>query len=178
MKEANILTNVITIPMLLEKLKFNIGKYKKMRCPFHKEKTPSFSIYDNDKKWKCFGCNLGGDIITFTMKYKHLDFNDAIYFLKQLFGMNKISNLVELNNSLNVIKQTKHKNFNADLSKLKRFKVENPIYFSLVSYLRIIGKLKTYSRELDYMLDIIMNEPMKTIQDLIKLQKFLYNMSK
>jgi hypothetical protein len=53
-------------------------------CPFHSEKQPSFVIYANQQTWHCFGaCNLGGDLITFVMKYENLTIKDAILKLSR-----------------------------------------------------------------------------------------------
>ena len=53
-------------------------------CPFHGEKTPSFNIYAENGSFYCFGCGVGGDIITFVMKIENLDYMEAIKFLPQL----------------------------------------------------------------------------------------------
>lgn len=47
-------------------------------CPFHNEKTPSFSVNPEGKYYKCFGCGVSGDIITFLQQYEGLDFTEAI----------------------------------------------------------------------------------------------------
>ena len=48
------------------------------RCPFHDEKTPSFSVSPGKQLYHCFGCSEGGTAITFMMKYYHLPFMDAV----------------------------------------------------------------------------------------------------
>ena len=48
------------------------------RCPFHKEKTPSFSVNPELKLFKCFGCSEGGDVIKFLQKIEGLDFPKAL----------------------------------------------------------------------------------------------------
>ena len=44
------------------------------RCPFHEERTPSFSVNPADKLYHCFGCGKGGDVITFVRETENLDF--------------------------------------------------------------------------------------------------------
>ena len=56
-------------------------------CPFHGEKTPSFNIYTENGSFYCFGCGVGGDVITFVMKMENLDYVDAVKFLAQRAGM-------------------------------------------------------------------------------------------
>ncbi len=50
-------------------------------CPFHSEKTPSFSVSPSKSIFKCFGCGEGGDVITFVMKRENLSFPEAVEFL-------------------------------------------------------------------------------------------------
>lgn len=56
-------------------------------CPFHGEKTPSFNIYTENGSFYCFGCGVGGDVITFIMKIENLDYIEAVKFLAQRAGM-------------------------------------------------------------------------------------------
>ena len=56
-------------------------------CPFHGEKTPSFNIYTENGSFYCFGCGVGGDVISFIMKIENLDYVDAVKFLAQRAGM-------------------------------------------------------------------------------------------
>ena len=56
-------------------------------CPFHGEKTPSFNIYAENGSFYCFGCGVGGDVITFIMKIENLDYMEAVKFLAQRAGM-------------------------------------------------------------------------------------------
>ncbi len=50
-------------------------------CPFHHEKTPSFSVSPEKQFYHCFGCGAGGRVIDFVMKMEHLDFVEAVRFL-------------------------------------------------------------------------------------------------
>lgn len=61
-------------------------------CPFHGEKTPSFNIYTENGSFYCFGCGVGGDVITFIMKIENLDYIDAVKFLAQRAGLDMPEN--------------------------------------------------------------------------------------
>ena len=50
-------------------------------CPFHREKTPSFSVAPDKQIFHCFGCGQGGNVITFIMKIENLGFQEAVEFL-------------------------------------------------------------------------------------------------
>ena len=56
-------------------------------CPFHSEKTPSFSVSPSKSIFKCFGCGVGGDVITFVMKRENLSFPDAVEFLADKYNV-------------------------------------------------------------------------------------------
>lgn len=57
-------------------------------CPFHSEKTPSFTIFKASHSFYCFGCGAGGDVITFIMKIENLDYIGALEFLAKRVGIN------------------------------------------------------------------------------------------
>ena len=61
-------------------------------CPFHKEKTPSFSVNPNLGFFKCFGCGAGGDALTFIMKTQNKDFIEVIRELAEKFGLEMPTN--------------------------------------------------------------------------------------
>ncbi len=56
-------------------------------CPFHNEKTPSFSVSEDKGFYHCFGCGEHGDIISFTMKSENVDFKTAIHELADMAGL-------------------------------------------------------------------------------------------
>ena len=56
-------------------------------CPFHNEKTPSFTVYPATQSFYCFGCGAGGDAITFVKKIENLDYLDAVTTLAQRAGL-------------------------------------------------------------------------------------------
>ncbi|MBQ8247308.1 MAG: DNA primase [Lachnospiraceae bacterium] len=56
-------------------------------CPFHNEKTPSFSVNQARQMYKCFGCGEGGSVITFLQKYENFTFPEAIKYLAERAGV-------------------------------------------------------------------------------------------
>lgn len=63
------------------------GRTFKGLCPFHNEKTPSFTVYPDTQSYYCFGCGAGGDIITFTRSINNLDYMEAVKLLAQQAGL-------------------------------------------------------------------------------------------
>lgn len=73
-----------------------IGSYVKLKragsgymglCPFHSEKTPSFSVSPSKQMYKCFGCGASGSVITFVMEYESYTFPEAMEALAQRAGI-------------------------------------------------------------------------------------------
>lgn len=56
-------------------------------CPFHSEKTPSFTVFSDTQSFYCFGCGAGGDVINFIQRIENLDWLDAVRFLAEQAGM-------------------------------------------------------------------------------------------
>lgn len=56
-------------------------------CPFHNEKTPSFTVYPENGSFYCFGCGVGGDVITFVRRMENLDYMGAVKQLADRAGM-------------------------------------------------------------------------------------------
>lgn len=63
------------------------GSNLKGLCPFHSEKTPSFTVYPGSSSFYCFGCGAGGDQISFVMKMEHIDYPDAVKLLGKRAGI-------------------------------------------------------------------------------------------
>ncbi len=63
------------------------GKNYTARCPFHDEKTPSFSVNGDKQFYYCFGCGAGGNALGFVMDYENLDFPQAVESLAAAVGM-------------------------------------------------------------------------------------------
>ncbi len=75
-----------------------VGEYVRLRragvgprytglCPFHTEKTPSFSVHQTHQFYKCFGCGAGGDVIKFVMEIERLSFYEALKLLAERNGI-------------------------------------------------------------------------------------------
>ena len=56
-------------------------------CPFHNEKSPSFSVSPGKQMYYCFGCGAGGNVITFLMEYENQTFPEAVRTLAQRAGI-------------------------------------------------------------------------------------------
>lgn len=56
-------------------------------CPFHSEKTPSFSVSRDKQMYYCFGCGAGGNVFTFLMEYENFTFQEALSFLAERAGI-------------------------------------------------------------------------------------------
>lgn len=148
-----------------------IGKYIEViprgnnfiaRCPFHNEKTPSFSINNEKGLFHCFGCGAGGNIFTFLSKYKNLSFYESLKYVADYLGL-------ELKNNLT-------KSYGKNEKKILEILNQVSIFFS--------KKLLVNNKVLDYLKNRSIN------QDLIKkfnigycdsndeqLKKFLLNMN-
>lgn len=63
------------------------GKAWKACCPFHRERTPSFTVSSDKGLFYCFGCQTGGDIFAFVMKMENITFNEAVEKLAEAAGV-------------------------------------------------------------------------------------------
>lgn len=82
-KERNYIVDIVSSYVTLKRA----GKLYKGLCPFHGEKTPSFVIYPEEGSFYCFGCNTGGDVISFIMKIENLDYLEAVKYLADRAGL-------------------------------------------------------------------------------------------
>lgn len=82
-KDKNDITDVISGYVSLKRS----GRISKGLCPFHSEKTPSFTVYSDTASFYCFGCQAGGDVIGFIRKIENLDYAEAIKFLANRAGI-------------------------------------------------------------------------------------------
>jgi DNA primase len=63
------------------------GKKHLGLCPFHSEKTPSFTVDEDKQLFHCFGCNIGGDLFTLVMEKENLSFPEALRFLAEKYNI-------------------------------------------------------------------------------------------
>ncbi|MEW8992852.1 DNA primase [Clostridium sp.] len=82
-KEENDIVDIVSEVVTLKKT----GKNYLGRCPFHSEKTPSFTVSSEKQIYKCFGCGEAGNVISFVMKTRNMAFPDAVKFLGEKVGI-------------------------------------------------------------------------------------------
>lgn len=63
------------------------GKNYKGLCPFHSEKTPSFTVNEDKQIFYCFGCHTGGNVITFLMRHENMSFPETVRHLAKRYGI-------------------------------------------------------------------------------------------
>ena len=82
-RSRNDIVDVIGMNIRLTK---KSGRYWGL-CPFHGEKTPSFSVNPDRQMFYCFGCHKGGNVFTFVMEYENLSFYEALKVLADRAGV-------------------------------------------------------------------------------------------
>lgn len=103
-------------------------------CPFHKEKSASFSINSVNQFFHCFGCGESGDVVTFVMKYNGLDFIDAVKLLAHNAGVYIPENDKKISKA-EIIKQKEHKaTLNDTINKVVQFYQKNLTTSSIASH--------------------------------------------
>ena len=86
----------VSLTDVLEKHNIKLNDNGFCCCPFHNEKTPSFSIYKEKERYHCFGCGKSGDVITFIMDYYNISFKEAIKKLDEDYRLGLIKSKSEI----------------------------------------------------------------------------------
>ncbi len=82
-KARNDITDVISAYVTLKRA----GSHSQGLCPFHNEKSPSFTVFAQTQSFYCFGCQAAGDVVTFIRKIENLDYVESIRFLAKRAGV-------------------------------------------------------------------------------------------
>lgn len=80
-------TDILTLVQNYGVVTKRAGKHFVARCPFHSEKTPSFTIYPDTNSFHCFGCNAAGDVFSFVKRIANVDFMEAKRILAERAGI-------------------------------------------------------------------------------------------
>ena len=85
MREVAAAADMVEVVSARTQLRRASGSRYTGRCPFHEERTPSFSVNPVEKLYYCFGCGMGGDLISFVRETENLDFVGAVEWLAERF---------------------------------------------------------------------------------------------
>lgn len=82
-KTRNDIADVISAYVTLKRA----GSHMQGLCPFHNEKSPSFTVFNGTQSFYCFGCGAAGDVVTFIRKIENLDYVEALHSLAKRAGV-------------------------------------------------------------------------------------------
>lgn len=103
LRMANDITSVVSSYVNLKRSSRNMVGL----CPFHSEKSPSFTVFSDTQSYYCFGCGAGGDVITFIKNIENLEYIEAVKFLAQRAGLRMPED--SINDAAARIKETTYK---------------------------------------------------------------------
>lgn len=137
-------------------------------CPFHSEKTPSFSVSEDEGLFYCFGCKESGDVISFVMKYESCDFYEAVKILAKNAGME----VPEFSGEKEVIEQKKNKERLIKLLDIARLHYQQNLLLPQAKPAQEYIKMRQFNRKTleDFKLGYSLN--FKEIIDYLKSQGF------
>lgn len=138
-KARNDIEHVISSYITLKRAGSNLNGL----CPFHSEKTPSFTVFPSTQSFYCFGCGAGGDAITFVMRMENLDYVSAVRTLAERSGVTIPENTIISNGKKEVTRQ-RVLEMNKEAAKYFRNALFDPKYGSeAMDYLVNKRKLST-----------------------------------
>ncbi len=103
-------------------------------CPFHSEKTPSFTVFPSTKSFYCFGCGAGGDVVTFIMKRENLEYRAALEYLANRAGI-KLPDDDRDDHDPNAVKRERVLSMNREAAKFFHSCLYSPLGASGLEYL-------------------------------------------
>ena len=141
-------TNV-DIVKTCEVLGIKLDKQHKALCPFHKEKTPSFSVSQSKQLWKCFGCEDGGDVISLVSKLLKISPLDACRYLNDINSLG-----ISLKSSMAKMTTNRYKQKQDAIEKFKTW--ENKTFILLCDYYHSLKGIKKYQEQdkIEYYIDL------------------------
>lgn len=157
----------------------NLNRYNKGLCPFHNEKTPSFSICRKRQLFKCFGCGECGDSIALVSKLKGLNNYESALYINKLLNLGievKEDKSLVTNNKAKDNKISKIENYNNSKVIIEAFeKWENDTFLLLSDYRRYLSEKDDEETAemlniIDYYLDIFTSNDIEE-----KLEFYKYN---
>lgn len=130
-------------------LGIKLNKNNKAICPFHREKTPSFSVSPDKQIWKCFGCNDGGDVICLVCKLLNISPLEACKYLSNIFSLQ-----IDLNRSTAKITANRYIQKQEAIDKFKKW--ENKTFQLLCDYYHSLSGLDKYQEQdkIEYYIDL------------------------
>ena len=134
-KDKNDIVDVIGSYIKLERRGYNHWAC----CPFHHEKTPSFTVNAADKYYHCFGCGASGDVITFIKEYENVDFMQAVRILCDRAGL-EIPVFDERESEQLALKKQKKDRLRALMKDTARFYLNNLYSGSATEHLSYLQK--------------------------------------
>ena len=157
----------------------NLNRYNKCLCPFHNEKTPSFSICSKRQLFKCFGCGECGDSIALVSKLKGLNNYESALYINKLLNLGievKEDKSIVTNNKAKDNKISKIENYNNSKVIIEAFeKWEKDTFLLLSDYRRYLSEKDDEETAemlniIDYYLDIFTSNDIEE-----KLEFYKYN---
>ena len=130
-------------------LGIKLNNHYKALCPFHREKTPSFSVSPSKQLWKCFGCDDGGDVISLVSKLMNICPLDACKYLNDVFSLG-----LTFKSS---IPKTETNRYNQKTSAIERYEEwENKTFQLLCDYYHGLEGIKKYQEQdiIEYYIDL------------------------
>ena len=126
-----------------------LNKQYKAICPFHREKTPSFSVSRNKQIWKCFGCDDGGDVIYLVSKLLNICPLEACKYLSDINSLQ-----IDFKGSMAKITINMYKQKQDAIEKFKIW--ENKTFQMLCDYYQSLDGIKKYQEQdkIEYYIDL------------------------